>query len=83
MKKIRRTHDQAPFAYPDDVERIVQAFANIGLEATPEQANELWLDYSDSMCAGWMTLNGETDDYIIASCMPFFEVLDDENEYRD
>ena len=43
--------------YKDDCIRIQRILRDRGYNATLKQCEELWEDYSDSMCAGWMNLN--------------------------
>jgi hypothetical protein len=72
MKSIRLNLSDT-FAYPDDVETIVKAFAQDGYDCTPEQAHWLWQEYSDSVCAGWMTVRN--DGFIVNHCRPYFTVV--------
>ena len=53
---IKEENDYENFSYPDDVRRIVELFKSKGIIITPSEAEELWDDYSDSMCAGWLIL---------------------------
>lgn len=42
--------------YIDDTIRIVKVSLNHGINLTLKQAEEVWILYSESMCAGWMGL---------------------------
>lgn len=44
------------FNYRNDVERIVELCKANDLAITNRDAYQVWLDYSESMAAGWMTL---------------------------
>ncbi len=45
--------------YPDEVKQIVLAGAKIGYFMTPLEAENLWKDYSNELCAGWLGLPTE------------------------
>ena len=66
MKKIVIDTSQ----YPDDVERIKKILADKGYEASYKECEELWLAYSKSMAAGWMTL--PIDDHVVFDCIEFY-----------
>ena len=44
------------YEYPEDITRIIRVASECGIELTPETAANLWEDYSDGFCAGWMVL---------------------------
>jgi len=48
--------------YRDDCERIQRILRDKGYNATLQQCEELWDDYSDSMAAGWMGLGDNDED---------------------
>jgi hypothetical protein len=52
------------FPYKDDVLRLQRVLSERGYEASDRTAADLWDRYSDSMAAGWMSMDGETDDTI-------------------
>lgn len=74
MKQISLILDN-DFEYPRDVDRIVKAFAAEGYWCTPEQAHHLWDKYSDSMYAGWMSLDSYLDFDIVMLCRPYFNEI--------
>ncbi len=61
--------------YPKDIKRIIKAFVDEDMIVTPEQANDMWELYSDSMCAGWMGLPESGDDLIVAVLRPYFQEI--------
>lgn len=42
--------------YIEDTKRITKVAFNNGVSLTIKEAEEVWLEYSDSMAAGWMGL---------------------------
>jgi hypothetical protein len=66
---------QHEFDYPADVNRLVIAFAKEGMWCSPEQAAWLWEQYSDSMAAGWMGMDGYADATLVMVCQPYFEEI--------
>jgi hypothetical protein len=42
--------------HPDDTQTIVRVIRAKGYECSPEQARELWQQYSRSFAAGWLVL---------------------------
>lgn len=59
--------------YPEDVNRIQQVLADRGYETSPAECESLWNMYSDSMCAGWMIVQGETDEHIFGCISGYIE----------
>lgn len=59
--------------YPKDVTGIQSAVLNHGYECSRKQAEQLWLEYSDSMCAGWIYVEGRSEDNIWEQVEPFIE----------
>lgn len=59
--------------YPEDVKRIQQVLADKGYEASPAECEALWNMYSDSMCAGWMVISEESDEYIFNCISGYIE----------
>jgi len=58
--------------YRDDCERIQTALEDKGYSSSLEQCAELWEIYSDSYCAGWMSLDVMSDDQIFDAISPYF-----------
>lgn len=50
--------------YIGDTKRIKQILLDRGYDVSLSDCEKLWEKYSDSMCAGWMTLDGESDESI-------------------
>jgi hypothetical protein len=72
MKLLRFKKDyNHHYEYQSDIDRIVQVFAERGYEISESDAVLAWEKYSDSMCAGWMSL-GE-DDEVFYDCFSYFE----------
>ena len=60
----------AHIRYPDDCQRIVEVAAGMCLVLSVAQAQVIWEDYSDSMCAGWLIL--PSDNWEIQSAIERF-----------
>jgi len=45
--------------YPEDVLEIISQLMNKGHNVSVEEAVELWENYSESMCAGWISVPKE------------------------
>ena len=58
--------------YPADVAAIVETFARNGHEISAIDAHLAWDAYSDSMCAGWLGIEGPNDT-IVDDLLPFIE----------
>jgi hypothetical protein len=76
---VSKNSAKCKFAYPHDVERIVEACRNQGYSITPSTANWAWEEYSDSMDAGWLHLDKDDVD-VVANIMPYLVEIDDGNE---
>ena len=59
--------------YPEDVTRVQTAVINHGYECSRQQADRLWRDYSDSLCAGWIMMNDYTAEALWGLVEPFIE----------
>lgn len=59
------------FEYTNDIDRIVKIFADRGYEISSTEAVHAWEMFSDSMCAGWMSLG--QDDEVFQDAFPYFE----------
>ena len=57
--------------YMSDIDRIVKIFADRGYEVSHTDAVHAWESFSDSMCAGWMSLG--PDDEVFADAFGYFE----------
>ena len=57
MKKLKIKENYNPYQY--DIDRIVKIFADRGYEISHSDAASAWEQYSDSMAAGWMSLDAE------------------------
>lgn len=77
---VKINNNYKKFTYPDDVERIVKIMKSKGLKITPELANELWEEYSESYCAGWLILpsNEKVFDIIVEQAKKHFGVDNDD-----
>lgn len=61
----------------EDVTVIQAALINSGYECNRRQAEQLWEEYSNSLCAGWINLPDYRDeDAIFRSLEPFIEEVD-------
>lgn len=70
MRSIRLNLDE-DYQWPEDVKVIIRAFREEGLYCSAQQAHWMWQEYSDSMCAGWMTVH-EDDENIVSKCRAYF-----------
>lgn len=57
---MRKSGELYKVDYPQDCQRIRQALWNYGYDATLRDAEDLWRKYSDTMCAGWLMVDGYT-----------------------
>lgn len=57
--------------YTNDIDRIVNIFANHGYEITHTDAVHAWEQFSENMCAGWMSLG--SDDEVFEDAFCYFE----------
>jgi hypothetical protein len=67
MKRIAIPPEE-DFPYIEDVRRIVRVLAERDIICSENDARELWNRYSDSMAAGWMGMDYQTDDEVY-SCI--------------
>jgi hypothetical protein len=59
------------FEYTNDIHRIVKIFADRGYEISATDAVKAWEQFSENMCAGWMSLGD--DDEVFADAFSYFE----------
>lgn len=50
--------------YIEDTKRIVKIAFEHGIILSLKEAEDLWLEYSDNMAAGWMSMDSDSDDFI-------------------
>jgi hypothetical protein len=62
------------FEYKNDIDRIVKIFANRGYEISHTDAVKAWEMFSESYCAGWMSLGD--DDEVFQDAFYYFEELE-------
>ncbi len=71
MKKLKiKENNHNPYQY--DIDRIVKIFADRGYEISHSDAASAWEQYSDSMAAGWMSLDAE-DVYVFQNAFCHLE----------
>lgn len=63
---VRRVNETEGFEdiseyYHEDVRRIIRVAFEHGIILTPNEAYKAWQDFSDTMAAGWMNLECESD----------------------
>jgi hypothetical protein len=74
LKKLKvKTPYNHHFEYTNDIDRIVKIFADRGYEIAHTDAVRAWELYSDSMCAGWMSLG--KDDEVFTDVFCYFEEI--------
>jgi hypothetical protein len=72
MKKLKvKEQYNHHFEYTNDIDRIVKIFADRGYEISVTDAVHAWEQFSDSMCAGWMSLGD--DDEVFQDAFYYFE----------
>ena len=59
--------------YSNDIDRIVKVFADRDYDISHTDAIRAWEEYSDSMCAGWMSLGN--DDQVFNDAFHYFEEI--------
>jgi hypothetical protein len=59
------------FEYQSDINRIVEIFADKGYEISATDAVHAWEQFSENMCAGWMSLGD--DDEVFEDAFSYFE----------
>ena len=59
------------FEYQNDIDRIVNIFADRGYEISHTDAVHAWEQFSENMCAGWMSLGD--DDEVFGDAFYYFE----------
>lgn len=57
-------HTSVDDCYGWDCQYIRNVAATMGLTINLGQAREIWLDWSDKVCAGWLMINEESDEEI-------------------
>lgn len=62
------------YEYTNDIERIIKIFVDRGYEISHTDAVRAWEEFSDSMCAGWMSLG--TDEEVFQDCFCYFEEVE-------
>jgi hypothetical protein len=76
MKKLKfRDPYNHHHEYTNDIDRIVKVFADRGYEISHQDAVRAWECVSESMCAGWLTLNSTDDDEIFNDSFRYFDEL--------
>jgi hypothetical protein len=53
-----------PDGYDRDIERIIDVMWNFRFNLSPRQAYDMWSEYSDTYCAGWLILDSYSDQEI-------------------
>jgi hypothetical protein len=72
LKKLRcKERYNHHVEYKNDIDRIVKIFADRGYEISHSDAVRAWEEFSDSMCAGWMSLGN--DDEVFQDTFYYFE----------
>lgn len=59
--------------FPEDISRIVKVFADQGYEITRHQARRMWEKHSEDYCAGWLSMEDYSDNYVFSSCGGWIE----------
>jgi hypothetical protein len=72
MKKLKfKDPYNHHYEYTNDIDRIVKIFSDKGYEISATDAVKAWEQFSDSMCAGWMSLGD--DDEVFQDAFYYFE----------
>jgi len=62
------------FEYKNDIDRIVKIFADRGYDISHSDAVRAWEQFSESYCAGWMSLG--SDDEVFEDAFCYFEEVE-------
>jgi hypothetical protein len=79
MKKIRIKKDTPidEFHFTDDCIRLQKIFATHDLEISLDDARDLYEEYSDSYCAGWLMM-GKDDNLLFDNLKDYYEIIDND-----
>lgn len=72
-----RLKDRSPedVPYPEDVDRLVAAFAARGFSVARADVQWAYAEWSeDYYCAGWMSMTGASDDSLFRACARYFDL---------
>jgi hypothetical protein len=58
-----------PVDYPEEVWRFVAVAQRAGYRLMSEDAHAIWRQYSDGLCAGWLTSEGLSDEQILETLL--------------
>jgi len=72
--EINKSKRQRFYTDDKDISRIMSIFDEKGITITESQAQRLWELYSDSLCAGWLSLPAD-DEEVFVKVTPFFKVI--------
>ena len=78
MTTVRRIRiKKEKFRFLKDVQRIQLILIDKGFFSTLEECDELWRMYSeDHYCAGWVSMDGSSDQEIYDCVRPYFDPID-------
>jgi hypothetical protein len=75
MKKLKVSKKyNHHFEYKNDIDRIVKIFADRGYDISHSDAVRAWEQFSESYCAGWMSLG--SDDEVFEDAFCYFEEVE-------
>jgi hypothetical protein len=63
--------------FPQDIQQLVNAAQHLGYQLSAIHATELWIRHSDDYCAGWLTMQGSTDEDLVRVMLQYATVIDD------
>jgi len=71
MKRLKFKNSRTQFK--NDIDRIVDIFGKRGYIVSHIDACRAWEEFSNSMCASWLSLTKMGDDQIFNDVFPFFD----------
>jgi hypothetical protein len=75
MKKLKvKEKYNHHFEYKNDIDRIVKIFADRGYDISHSDAVRAWEQFSESYCAGWMSLGSDSE--VFEDAFSYFEEVE-------
>lgn len=62
--------------FPDDIARLVATAAKAGFEVSPDVAAQLWVRYSDGLCAAWLSMTDWNDETVLECLLKHAVIID-------
>lgn len=78
MRRLRYDLEYSPVRYPADCDRICRVLGSYGIVVSLHDAERMWGEYSESLCAGWLILPESDEEIFETLTIPVSE--DDEED---